>query len=134
MSMVHEIDGSILPQAAELAADRFDSEAEEVGHVVAGHWQIDGASARVSILTGNVDCWHCGAKTQIVTGVELCFGPHSYQFSVPNLGHYPRPEQSRHIGEQPVNKGRSGNGPLPFAGYGKRRLESAIDDVTGCAV
>ena len=48
-----------------------------------------GASARVSILTGNVDCWHCGAKTQIVTGVELCFGPHSYQFSVPNLGHYP---------------------------------------------
>ncbi|MEY9768582.1 hypothetical protein ABIA14_000859 [Sinorhizobium fredii] len=43
------------------------------------------------IRVGEIDCWkrQCGAKTKIVTGVDVVFGPHTSTFSVPLLGEYP---------------------------------------------
>jgi competence protein CoiA len=47
-----------------------------------------GAHARVSVSTGNIFCWSCGAEAQIVTSVGVTFGPHAYRFSVPDLDAY----------------------------------------------
>jgi hypothetical protein len=48
-----------------------------------------GFTANVSVRAGHMFCWSCGAETQIITGVDVVFGPHEYQFSVPDLGEYP---------------------------------------------
>jgi competence protein CoiA len=44
-----------------------------------------GFPARVSIRTAPMDCWACGAETEIVTGVVIAFGPHECRFSIPDL-------------------------------------------------
>jgi competence protein CoiA len=48
-----------------------------------------GASANVSVRAGHMFCWLCGAETQIITGVDVEFGPHECAFSVPDLDAYP---------------------------------------------
>jgi hypothetical protein len=47
-----------------------------------------GAAANISVRVGSMYCWSCGAQTQIVTGVDVVFGPDRYEFSVPRLGRY----------------------------------------------
>ena len=48
-----------------------------------------GRQARVSAYTGSIFCWNCGAETNIITRIEVSFGPHNYRFSVPDLTGYP---------------------------------------------
>lgn len=48
-------------------------------------------AANVSIRAGYIDCWNrsCGARTRIITGIDVAFGPYRYGFSVPELNEYP---------------------------------------------
>ena len=48
-----------------------------------------GDQGRLAISVGDIDCWKCGAETQILTSVYLRFGPHSYSFTIPGLGDHP---------------------------------------------
>src|SRR5437879_6199436 len=50
-----------------------------------------GFGANVSIRAGYIDCWngYCKARTRIITGIDVAFGPHQYGFSVPEFGKYP---------------------------------------------
>ncbi|WEX87156.1 competence protein CoiA family protein [Sinorhizobium garamanticum] len=65
--------------------------------------------AAVHIRVGEIDCWkrQCGAKTRIVTGIDIELGPHTIPFSVAELGEYPRlfEEVFRHLPHDP-NIGR----------------------------
>lgn len=57
------------------------------------------------IRVGEIECWKskCRAKTKIVTGVDVEFGPHTSTFSVPDLGEYPAlfDEVFRHLPRDP---------------------------------
>jgi hypothetical protein len=50
-----------------------------------------GALATVSVRIGSMSCWHdaCRAQTNIVTGVDVTFGPNVCTFHVADLGDYP---------------------------------------------
>lgn len=48
-----------------------------------------GADAHVSLRTGEMSCWSCGADTPIVTGVDVSIGPHLWPFSVSDLDTQP---------------------------------------------
>lgn len=48
-----------------------------------------GVDARVSLQTGEMSCWSCGADTTIVTSVDVSIGPHVWPFSVGALGEHP---------------------------------------------
>jgi Competence protein CoiA-like family len=45
----------------------------------------------VSIRSGTIECWResCRARTRIITFVELAFGAHKYDFTIPTLGKHP---------------------------------------------
>jgi competence protein CoiA len=45
----------------------------------------------VCIRSGTIECWResCRARTRIITFVELAFGPHKYDFTIPMLGKHP---------------------------------------------
>jgi competence protein CoiA len=47
--------------------------------------------ATVSVRTALMPCWqpNCGAKTRILTGVEVSFGPHECVLTVPELAKHP---------------------------------------------
>ena len=47
-----------------------------------------GTTATVLVRAGEMSCWSCGADTRIVTGVEIGFGPHRHEFSIPDLGNH----------------------------------------------
>jgi hypothetical protein len=49
-----------------------------------------GAMARVSVLSGNMDCWHssCDATTRIITHIIVTVGLDEYVFHVSELGEY----------------------------------------------
>jgi hypothetical protein len=50
-----------------------------------------GFSAAVSVRAGYIDCWKrsCRARTRIITGVDVAFGPNKSSFSVPDFDEYP---------------------------------------------
>jgi competence protein CoiA len=50
-----------------------------------------GFSATVSVRAGYIDCWKrsCGARTRIITGLDVAFGPNKCSFSVPDFDEYP---------------------------------------------
>jgi competence protein CoiA len=50
-----------------------------------------GVLAQVAVRAGSLDCWHphCRKRTQIITAIEVMFGPHKRSFSVADLGDYP---------------------------------------------
>lgn len=50
-----------------------------------------GVAARVSIQAAYTNCWHasCGARTRIITCINVAFGPHEFDFSIPDFGEYP---------------------------------------------
>lgn len=45
----------------------------------------EGDDGRVSLQTGEMFCWSCGAETRIVTSVDVSIGPHLWQFAVRDL-------------------------------------------------
>jgi hypothetical protein len=47
--------------------------------------------ALVSIRSGMIECWRdsCHARTRIITFIHLAFGPHEYNFTIPELGKHP---------------------------------------------
>ena len=45
--------------------------------------------AKATINIGTISCWACGADTEILTMVAITYGPHEYQFAVPDLGEHP---------------------------------------------
>jgi competence protein CoiA len=50
-----------------------------------------GGAATVSVRIGSMPCWHdaCRAQTNIVTGVDVMFGPNVSTFTIADLGSYP---------------------------------------------
>jgi len=48
-----------------------------------------GAAADVEVRCGNLDCWKCGAETQIITGLDISIGPHKLSATIPDLGNCP---------------------------------------------
>lgn len=50
-----------------------------------------GEAATVSVRIGSMSCWHaaCRAQTNIITGVDVVFGPNVCTFHVADLGDYP---------------------------------------------
>ena len=48
-------------------------------------------AATVSIRAGYTECWHraCGARTRIITGIDVAFGPNECKFSISEIGEHP---------------------------------------------
>lgn len=44
-----------------------------------------GMGAGVSVRTGEMSCWSCGADTEIITGLDVAVGPRRFSFTVPDL-------------------------------------------------
>jgi competence protein CoiA len=61
---------------------------------------VIGAPANLELRTGATDCWRCHREIQIITRFDLKVGPHSFEFSVPDLTDYPgiHGTIARHIG------------------------------------
>lgn len=53
-----------------------------------------GADAAVAVRAGCLWCWSCGAKTTIITGVDVAFGPTELSFTIPKLGEHAQPLDS----------------------------------------
>lgn len=50
-----------------------------------------GFDATVFIRCGHIECWResCRARTRIITGIDVFFGPNQCTFSLPELGEHP---------------------------------------------
>src|SRR5262249_41419579 len=47
-----------------------------------------GIRANVSVRTGLMDCWSCGAETKIISSIDIQFGSHGRGFTVAELEEY----------------------------------------------
>jgi hypothetical protein len=47
-----------------------------------------GTDAIVSVRTGVLWCWCCGAQTRIVIGIDTAFGANELRFTVPDIGNH----------------------------------------------
>jgi competence protein CoiA len=50
--------------------------------------------ATVSIRAGFLWCWSCGARTNVITGIDVALGPSKFGFTIPELGKHPYPLDS----------------------------------------